>query len=102
MLRQPVCDARPRLAVVARAEDVWRVVADSEQVEHGEGFGRVEVRRFDREHLGALDTWNTGDARVAPRLAAIARNLDQAVVRADPDQPGHDRGERHRLNGGVA
>ena len=60
-----------RLAVVVRAVDVRRVVADAMQIDDGVGRGGVEVRRLDGEHFAALAVGNARDRRVVPGLAAV-------------------------------
>src|SRR4029077_6421950 len=95
--REAFGDARPRLARIARAEHVRRVVAESVESETGGRFGGVEVRRLDAEDFGALHVGNSGDARVGPRLAGVVRDLDQPIVGADPDRARADSGRAHRL-----
>ena len=84
-----VDDLPPGAPVVGRLVDVGRHV-----------FELVAVRRNVRRAGGVVRRLDDGDARerrdrrrrhILPGLAGIARDVDQSVVRARPDQPFHAR-----------
>ena len=95
---QAVHDRRPSLAVVVSAEEVRLVVAGLVQVGRHVGGRRIEVGRFDRQDVRPPRDRQVGNRDVGPGLALVGRQLDQAVVRACPDDTAPHRGERERLD----
>ena len=89
--RQAGREIGPRFAVVLRPEHVGRRVALLVTVDRHVGGAGGEVRRVDVAHRA--EGRQAGEVRghVGPRLAAVPRQLDLAVVRAGPDQPGLER-----------
>ena len=96
---EPVGDLRPALPKVACTVDVRREVAES-LVFHGRvGFAGVHMRCFDGRDIGAARVWEIRDADVGPRLAFVARDVDQSVVGANPNSAFADARRRKRLDG---
>ena len=111
-------DFRPRLAVVRRLEQVGREVVLLVAVGGEIGDGGVEVGGLEQTHAGEPAQGLGGD--VVPRRAAVARQVDHAVVRSGPQhaclhggfgegedravplRAGHVTGDRsaHRAEGG--
>ena len=79
-------EQRPGLAVVARPVEVGMHIVEHVGVDDEVGRRRVERRRLD--HLDRAPLRQPGQVLgdVGPGLAAVASHVDEAVVRADPDQ----------------
>src|SRR5205085_12237163 len=80
---QAAHDLRPRPAAVVRAVDVRAQVVEAEAVDGGVGRLRVEVAGVDDGDLAPGS--QRGRRDVSPRAPAVARDVDEAVVRAGPD-----------------
>src|SRR6266480_6556063 len=92
---------RPRFAVIGRFENVRRHVAKGMSIECGVSGARIEVAGLDPIDPRILrQPGNVADYS-RPGLAAIARELEVAIVGADPDQPLLLRRFADRINGGV-
>ena len=87
---------RPRSAVVLREEDVRLVVVGAVPVEHDVARARVEVRRLDPRHEGLVGHALHVLDDVLPGCAAVAADLEVAVVGAGPDDAGQDGRFGHR------
>src|SRR6185312_13539272 len=76
-------DPLPGLAEVARAIDVGLEVLELVPVDAGVGDVLIEVRRFDHRHATPRRDRRRRD--IVPRLAVVARDLNETIVGADPD-----------------
>ena len=76
-------DLRPALAAVLGPVDVRTQIVEMERVDCGIGLVGVRVRRVHDRDLGPRHERGWRD--IGPRLAPVARDLDQPVVRASPN-----------------
>ena len=97
--RQSGVDPRPGGAVVRCPPDVGCHVLQLIAIGGDVGRSWRVVRGFDRGHAGEVAELLRRDA--GPRHAGIAGDVQQAIVRAHPDQPGNERRFRRREDGGV-
>ena len=96
--RQAAHDRRPRLAVVARAEEIRLVVAGRVEVDRHVRRPRIEVGRVDRQDVAPPRDRQVGNRHVLPGLAFVPGQFDQAVVGPDPNHaPPYGR-QRERLD----
>ena len=91
-------DCRPRLAVVVGAEEVRLVVARAVQVGRDVSGRGIEGGCVNRQDVGAAGDRQARNRHVMPGLALVHRQLDEAVVGADPDDAALDGGQCQRLN----
>ena len=98
--RQAAGDLLPRLARVLRAIDVRIVVLEAMTIDRGIRFVRVEMRRFEHRHLAPRV--HPGWCYVLPRLPIVGRDVNVAVVGADPEERRADRRRRDRVDDAEA
>src|ERR1019366_1297574 len=91
---------RPRLAEIVGAVDVRLVVFAAMAIHRGPGGAGVEVRGFNLGDLAPCREAGRGD--VGPRLAAVARQVDQAGIAAGPHHAGAQRRGRDGINDAEA
>src|SRR5207302_5994068 len=77
-------DWRPGLAEVAGLKKVGLEIIDLMGVDRGVGGASFEPRRFDQADHGPFGKTFRSD--VGPSFSIVTRELDQAIVGADPDQ----------------
>src|SRR5271165_4938155 len=94
-------DRSPRLAVILGLVDVGTYVAEVMQVEGGVECPLVEVARFQGGYPGGFRQSMNVAHDVGPGLTAIARELQVAVVRANPDDVRVFRRFADRVDRGV-
>src|SRR5439155_23550954 len=94
-------ERRPGFAVIRRFENIRRHVAKGMSIKCGISGARAEVASVDPADPGIL--WQTGNVtnNVCPSLTTVARELEVAVVRADPDQSFLFGRFADRINRGV-
>ncbi len=83
-LRQSPCDLGPCFTGVERAIDVRLVVGELVPLDRRVGFVHIEVRSFNHHHFAPRS--ERGRCHVLPGLAIILRQLNEAVISADPDR----------------
>ena len=98
--RYPRIGAGPMRASVAGAIDVGREVIEAVTVHRGIRDRRIERRRF--EQTDSAPGWQALGRDVLPVLAAVRGAVNQAVVRADPDEPRRARRRGDRVHHTVA
>ena len=91
-----VDDLSPRFAEVVRAIDVRRDVVHLVTVDRDVSSRGVMRRSVDQTHHAPRRQIMRRD--VVPGCAVVARQLDQAVVGADPNRPRGHRRRRNRVN----
>src|SRR6266566_6042628 len=79
----PFCDFRPRFSEIARAVNVRAQIIKPERIDRGIRRARVEVRRFDNGNFAPR--LQSRRRHVLPGFSAVARDVNQSVVRARPD-----------------
>src|SRR6185503_5114353 len=88
-VRKTLRDLDPPLPSVPSAIDVRPEIVESQRVDGGICGTGIEVRRFDAGYFCPRDKRRRRD--VDPVHAAVARRMNQAIVRARPDDVGVDR-----------
>src|SRR5439155_1887512 len=94
-------ERRPGFAVIRRFENIRRHVAKSMPIKRRVSRAGSEIARLDPVYPGIL--WQTGNVtnNVCPSLTTVMRELEVAVVRADPDQSFLFGRFADRINRGV-
>ena len=95
-LRNSRHDLRPALSAIVRAEDVRLHIGEPMPVHRRIRRSCVKVSRFDLRYLAPRchRRWS----HVAPRLAVIARHVDQPIIRAHPHQLRIQRRRSNRVD----
>ena len=83
IVRDPCNGERPGFAVIMRAINVGSKIVHLIAVYRGVGRGCIVRRGFD--HVYSRPRLNLRRRHIGPGLSAIARYVDQAVIRTCPD-----------------
>ena len=99
--RQIAVDRRPRRAAVGRAIEVVAVVVAAVIVERDVDRVLRVARRLDARHVAGLRQVRQAIGDRQPGLAGVARDLQIAVIGADPQHAAPQRRFGDRRDGGV-
>ena len=80
-------ERRPGLTVISGLENVRRHIAKGMSIKRGVSGAGIEVAGLHPVHPRILRQAGNVADDIGPGLAAVARELKIAIVRADPDQP---------------
>src|SRR5207244_12622104 len=78
---------RPRFTVISCLENIRLHLAKGMSIKRGISRAGIEIAGLNPVHPGILRQPGNVADDIGPGLAAVPRELEIAVVRADPDQP---------------
>src|SRR5437867_1298406 len=94
-------DPRPGLPIIRSTIHPWIHVAESVAVKSGVGDCRIEPAGFEAGNPGVWRKIRDVFDEVGPALAPIDRQLEVAIIGADPDQPAIFWGFANRIDAGM-